>query len=387
MIPLAIPDLRGRESELVAQCVADNWVSSAGPFVTAFENALGALTGRAGVISTVNGTAALHLALVAAGVKAGDRVVVPDWTFAATANAVYMAHAEPVFVDIDPATWTLDPVALEAVLNAPPVGALGQQGPITAVIAVDAMGHPYDADALEAVCARYGVPLIEDGAGAIGSLYHPAGGKARTAGALGRLSCFSFNGNKLVTCGGGGAVLCDDPELAARVRHLSTQARVGTTYTHDEVGFNYRMTNVNAAIGMAQLERLDEMVTAKQQIAAAYDAALAGRPDVVLMPRLEWATTNCWMYGIRLGDSASANALVNLMSERGIQGRPFWRSLCTQAPYAGAARHLTGVSQAMTDCVVSLPCSSQLTTEDQAQVLAALADWRGAAVSALPGQT
>jgi dTDP-4-amino-4,6-dideoxygalactose transaminase len=368
MIPLAIPDLRGRESELVAQCVADNWVSSAGPFVTAFEQALADLTGRAGVVPTMNGTAALHLA------------VVPDWTFAATANAVYMAHAEPVFVDLDPQSWTLDPALLDAVLSVPPVGTSGNSGPITAVIAVDAMGHPYDADALEAVCARHGVPLIEDGAGAIGSLYHPPGGTARVAGALGRLSCFSFNGNKLVTCGGGGAVFCDDPDLAARVRHLSTQARVGMNYTHDEVGFNYRMTNVNAAIGMAQLERLDEMVTAKQQIAARYDAALAGRSDVGLMPRLDWATTNCWLYGIRVGDAASAQALVAHLTAAGVQGREFWRSLCVQEPYAGAARALNGVSAALTGTVVSLPCSSQLTEAEQQVVLDALASWKGASV-------
>ncbi|MED6309972.1 MAG: DegT/DnrJ/EryC1/StrS family aminotransferase, partial [Pseudomonadota bacterium] len=246
--------------------------------------------------------------------------------------------------------------------------------PISAVMPVHVLGHPVDIDALAAVVGD--VLVIEDSAGAIGALY-----KGRHVGNFGLVSAFSFNGNKTVTAGGGGMVLTDDEETAYRIRHLSTQARVGADYLHDAVGFNYRMTNLNAAVGLAQLERLDEMVGIKHRIAAIYDEAIAGRDDVAAMPRAAWADSSCWLYSVRVGSEADANRLVTAMQEAAIEARIFWRSLSAQAVYAAAPKHLSGVSAALSGVVISLPCSSGLTEAQQSRVIDVLRNWQGTNVA------
>jgi dTDP-4-amino-4,6-dideoxygalactose transaminase len=362
-IPLAEPDLRGAEAAYLARCVADNWVSSAGPFVADFERRIAALAGRAHGVAAASGTAALHLLLVAAGVKPGDRVVVPDYTFAATANAVLHAGAVPFFVDVREATWTLDPALLEEALAG---------SDIAAVIAVHTLGHPADMDALAALCRAKGALLFEDAAGAIGATY-----RGRPAGGLGDAAMFSFNGNKTVTAGGGGMIVTDRADWAARAKALSQQSRPGSRYRYDAVGFNYRMTNVNAAIGLAQLERLGEMLAAKRRIAARYDAALTRRRDLSPMPRAAWADSGCWLYSVLCGTPSDADALVAMLHAEGIAARHFWEALSAQPPYAGAPRRLNGVARRLTGRVVSLPCSSHLTEAQQSRVLSAIERWRG----------
>jgi dTDP-4-amino-4,6-dideoxygalactose transaminase len=363
-IPLAVPDLRGREAEYLARCIADNWVSSAGPFVSDFERVVAERAGRRYGIATMSGTTALQLALMAAGVRPGAKVIVPDWTFAATANAVYHAGAVPFFVDVETATWTIDPTLVADVLAK-------HEGAISAVIAVHAMGTPADMDPLRDTCQRAGVPLIEDAAGAIGGAY-----KRRPVGALGDFAMFSFNGNKTVTAGGGGVAVTDSESAAHRIRWLSTQARTGDDYSYGEIGFNFRMTNLNAAVGLAQMERLDAMLEAKRAIAARYDQALAQRSVLVPMPRPSWAESACWMYCVRARSASDAAGLVQHLNAAGIQARAFWRSLSAQEPYAGAPRRLTGVAKQLSGCVVSLPCSSSLDEKDQARVLDVLSTWR-----------
>jgi len=367
-VPLAEPDLRGREAAYLARCVADNWVSSAGPFVGAFERKVADLAGRAHGVAAMSGTAALHLALVVAGVQPGERVVVPDYTFAATANAVRHAGAIPYFVDVTDETWTLDPALLADVLA---------REHIAAVIVVHALGHPADVDPIAAQCAAKGVPMIEDAAGAIGATY-----RGRPAGSLGDAAMFSFNGNKTVTAGGGGTIVTDRADWAARAKTLSQQSRPGARYRHDAVGFNYRMTNVNAAIGLAQLERFDEMLVAKRRIAARYDAALAGRGDLSPMPRASWAESGCWLYSVLCGSPADADALVAAMEREAIGARHFWEALSPQAPYSASPRRLSGVAARLTGRVVSLPCSSHLTEAQQARVLTVLDRWRGTEIRA-----
>jgi dTDP-4-amino-4,6-dideoxygalactose transaminase len=364
-IPLSIPDLRGRESEYLTECVTDNWVSSAGPFVTEMENRMARLCGRGHAVATVNGTAALHLAMLAAGIGEGDHVIVPDWTFAASANAILHAGAIPVFVDVTEDTWTLDPELVAATIEV-------SQPVITAVMPVHVLGHPAEMDTLAAASGE--LPIIEDSAGAIGAYY-----KGQHVGRFGAVSAFSFNGNKTVTAGGGGMVLTDDEESALRIRHLSTQARTGADYTHDAIGFNYRMTNLNAAVGLAQLERLDEMVAIKRLIAARYDNAIAERDDVSAMPRAAWADSSCWLYSVRTASSEDAENLVKRMADARIEARVFWRSLSAQAAYAFVPSRLSGVSAALSGQVVSLPCSSSLTEHLQARVIDVLGDWRGSA--------
>ena len=366
-IPLSEPDLRGREAEYLHRCIADNWVSSAGPFVVEFERRVAEIAGRRYGVAAVNGTAALHLALIAAGVQPGDGVAIPDWTFIATANAVRHAGAVPLLVDVARASWTLDAGLLARALE-------DKTRKVRAVIAVHTLGHPADVDALRAVSDAAGAVLIEDAAGAIGARY-----KGRPVGGLGDLAVFSFNGNKVVTAGGGGMVVTDVGGYAERVRHLSTQARLGADYSHDAVGYNYRMTNLNAAVGLAQIERLDAMLAAKRGIAQVYDTVLAGRPDLLPMPRAPWATSNHWLYSVLCGSVEDAESLVRHMQGRHIEARIFWRAISQQPPYASCPRLLSGVAASLAGRVVSLPSGSGLSDRDREQVVQALQHWRGTA--------
>ncbi|MEM9358875.1 MAG: aminotransferase class I/II-fold pyridoxal phosphate-dependent enzyme [Pseudomonadota bacterium] len=366
-IPLAVPDLGGREKEYLCRCVDDSWVSSAGPDVTAFEERIAAIAGTKFAVATASGTAALHLLLCVAGVAAGKRVVVPDWTFAATANAVIAAGAQPVFVDVTPTSWTLDPHALR--------DAIRQYQPV-AVVPVHVLGHPAEMSPILSLAASAGIPVFEDAAGALGARYLD-----RPVGGLGHAAIFSFNGNKTITTGGGGAIVTDDAELARKAKALSSQARRGRSYHHDAIGFNYRMPNVNAALGLAQLERLDQMLAAKARIAERYDAALVDRSDLVTMPRCNWATTSNWLYAVRCATRADAESLIEHLDSAGIDARTFWEALSPQPPYVGFPAVRTGVANALSGCVVTLPCSSHLTSQDQDRVNKALATWSGTSIS------
>lgn len=367
-IGLAEPDLRGRESEYLARCIADNWVSSAGPFVGDFERKVSEIAGCSHGVAVVNGTAALSLALIAAGIKQGDHVIVPDYTFAATANSVLHIGAVPCFVDVTGDTWTLDPDLVAVVLAK-------HQRRIAAVVPVHTLGHPAEMDRLRTICDAAGVALIEDAAGAIGAQY-----RGRPAGSFGHAAIFSFNGNKTVTAGGGGMIVTNRTDWAERAKAISQQARAGTRYQYEAVGYNYRLTNVNAAIGMAQLERLTEMLGLKRAIAARYDDALRTRNDLRPMPRAPWAESACWLYSVLCGSSGAADSLVATMNGLNIEARHFWEALSAQTPYRDQPRSLTGVSASLSGRVVSLPCSSHLTTAEQDQVIDALNAWRGKAL-------
>ena len=364
-IPLSEPELAGREREYLNSCIDTNWVSSAGPYVDAFEQSVRTVAGTRYAVATVNGTTALHLALQCAGVGQGDHVIVPDLTFAATANAVYHAGAMPYFVDVDSNTWSLDPALVEEVLTDGTI-------PVKAVVAVHALGSPADIDPLLFLCKRAGLPLIEDAAGALGARY-----KGRPVGGLANAAIFSFNGNKTVTAGGGGMIVTNDEALATRARALATQARTGSRYQHNAIGYNYRLTNVNAAIGLAQMERLGEMLAAKRAIAARYDAALLDRGDLKPMPRPAWAESGCWLYSVLCGSTADAENLVETLARQQIEARVFWESLSPQDPYASAPRVLNGTSRLLSGRIVSLPCSTSLDVADQQHVINALTVWRG----------
>jgi perosamine synthetase len=367
-IPLAVPDLGAAEAAALARCIANGWVSSAGPEVSELERRMAVLTGRRHGVAVVNGTAALYLALRVAGVGPGDRVLVPDFTFAATANAVIQAGAVPVLLDVTEDSWTSDPTLL--------VDAIAEHGP-RAVIPVHVLGHPPDLDPILTACRAADVAVVEDAAGAIGARY-----RDRPAGGIGDAAIFSFNGNKTITAGGGGIIVTDNGEWAQRARALSTQARDGDAYRYLEAGFNFRLPNVNAALGLAQLDRLDKMLAAKRAVAARYDKALSGRDDLAPMPRCGWAESSCWLYSVRCASRADATELVRHLDVAGIDGRVFWETLSEQRPYASAPSRLTGVAARLSGTIVSLPCSTSLTEAEQARVIEALQDWRGASVKA-----
>ncbi len=355
MIPLAIPNMGDLEAHWLNRCVAENWVSSAGPFVREFEEKLAALTGAASVVSISSGTLGLQHALELLDLPAGGMVVVPDWTFAASVNAIVRAGLTPLFVDIDPATWTIDPACVDAAISK-----YGRE--VVAVLAVHACGHPPDMDAV--IQASAGLPVVEDAAGALGTTY-----RGRPAGTLGTIGVFSFNGNKIATTGGGGAVLLKDREMADLLRHVTSQARVGIEYRHNAIGTNTRMPSVNAALGIAQLERLDEFLVRKRRIAEMYDVAFSNNAQITPMPQADWANSNCWMYSAKMENEERTQSLVEQLGQEGIQVRSFWRSLSTQEPYAAYPSLPCPASLDLSGCVLSLPCSTSLSEDDQTTVI------------------
>lgn len=375
MIPLCVPDLTGNEALYLQQCIATTFVSSVGPFVARLEDMLTASTGAAGAFATSAGTTGLHLSLIAVGVRPGDLVVLPSFTFIASANAIAHCGATPWLFDISPDSWTLDPALLAATLaaetdrSADGVIHRASGRRVAAIMPVHTMGLPADMDAIVAIARDYGLKVVADSAAALGATY-----KGRPIGQLGAdLTVLSFNGNKTVTTGGGGAVLGNDADIMALVRHLGSTARVDVDYTHDRVGYNYRMTNLEAAVGCAQMERLDRFVGAKRRIAAAYDHAFAGLPGVVPFPQPDWARSACWFSGVVLSQPAPESVVVRAeMKRAGIEARSFWKPMHLQPPYADAPATSQPVAGEVWQRVVTLPCSTNLTADQQNHVIATL---------------
>jgi len=373
LIPLCIPNLAGNEARYLQECVETNFVSSVGPFVDRLEEMVAAAAGAGGAVATSAGTTGLHAALTAVGVGRDDLVILPTLTFIASANAIAHCGAEPWLMDVDEESWTLDAILLGKALARQTErkgGALVHRPTgrrVAAILPVHTLGLPADMDALTALASEYRLPVVADAAAALG-----ARDRGRPIGKLGaQLSVLSFNGNKTVTAGGGGAVLGDDEALVALVRHLTTTARVGAHYDHDRVGFNYRMTNLQAAVGCAQLERLDALVAAKRRIAAAYDAAFAGLAALLPLPAPPRARSACWFSGALLADGAAAD-LVPGLREAGVDARTFWKPIHLQAPFAGCPRDPTPVSDRVWPAVLTLPCSTGLSESDQERVIAAV---------------
>lgn len=374
MIPLAIPNMAGNEARYLAECVATNFVSTVGPFVGRFEEHVASASGARGAVATSCGTTGLHVALVALGVRRDDLVIVPSFTFIATANAVAHAGATPWLLDVHPVTWTLDPQRLGDALDLETVrGADGKLvhvrtgRRVSAIVVVHTFGTPADMDEVAAVAQAHGLPLLSDAAAALGAEY-----KGRPIGRLGAdLTMFSFNGNKTVTAGGGGAVAGDDEELLGRVRHLSTTARVGANYDHDEVGFNYRMTNLQAAVGCAQMELLDRFVRRKREIRRTYDEGLAGIDTVGPFPVPDWAESACWFSGF-VTDPETADRVRAALNDEGIDARPTWKPMHLQSPYADAPRSDVSVSDRIWRRIVTLPCSTGITDDELAAVVGAV---------------
>ncbi|HLO75853.1 MAG TPA: aminotransferase class I/II-fold pyridoxal phosphate-dependent enzyme [Magnetospirillum sp.] len=375
MIPLAVPNLSGNEGRYLQECVQSTFVSTVGPFVTRLEEMVAASAGGSGAVATSAGTAALHAALLAVGVRPGDLVILPSFTFIASANAVAHCGATPWLMDADPFRWTLDPNQLESLLEneAEVIGkdlyrrACGRR--VAAILPVFTLGIAPEMDAINAIAKRFGLPVIADAAAAIGV---QVGGEPVTAAA--DLVCFSFNGNKTVTSGGGGAVAGRDANLLKRVRHLTTTARISTDYTHDMVGYNYRMTNIEAAVGVAQLEQLDTFLAAKRRIRKGYDDAFRGMPGVELFPEVSEDENVCWFSGVVLDADVhpSVKTVCDKLREAGVEGRTFWRPIHTQPPFVTAPRGAMDVVDGLWGRVLTLPCSTSLTEADQAKVIDAL---------------
>jgi dTDP-4-amino-4,6-dideoxygalactose transaminase len=387
MIPLCVPNLAGREAEYLAKCVETTFVSSVGQFVNTFERMVAEATGAAGAVATASGTTALHAALVAIGVRHGDLVPCPSLTFIASCNAISHAGATPWLFDVDPGSWTLDPallaraLATESEWNGSELRHKATGRRVSAIVPVFTLGAPCDMDAINEVARTYRLPVVVDAAAALGATY-----KGKPCGDVGAdLVMISFNGNKTVTCGGGGAIVGQNGDLLRKVRHLTTTARVGADYDHDVVGFNYRMTNLQAAVGCAQMENLDRFVAAKRRIAAAYDNAFQALPATSRFPVPNWAQSANWFSGFVMdgADGAGRSAsLRTFLCENGIDARPFWKPMHQQPPYRDAPRTPMPVCEDLWERIVTLPCSTHLTEADQTYVCDAVHRWFAASLAA-----
>lgn len=376
-IPLSVPVLAGKEWDYLKECLDTNWVSSVGPFVDRFEAMMAERHGLPHAVAAVNGTAALHVALLVAGVRPDDEVVVSTLTFIAPANAIRYVGAWPLFVDADPETWQMDVDRVIAFLRhgcRMRGGALfniasGRR--IGALLPVHVLGHPVDMDPLLAVAAEFGLPVIEDATESLGATY-----KERPVGALGDMAALSFNGNKLITCGGGGMILARRADWAKQAKHLTTQARSDAAeYIHDAVGFNYRLTNVQAALGVAQAERLEPLIAARRRIADRYREACRTLPGLSFMPEAAWARSIFWLSTLRIDPARygrDARALMKTLARRGIESRPLWQPLHRSPAHAGAAALGGETAERLYAQCLSLPSSSDLSEDDQARVIAAL---------------
>jgi dTDP-4-amino-4,6-dideoxygalactose transaminase len=372
-IPLAEPSIGGNAAAYLEECLATNFVSSVGPFVDRFEHAFADSVGARHAVACSSGTAAIHLALRVLDVGPGDDVIVADLTFVASVNPITYVGARPVLVDAEAATLNQDPALILAELDRR--AAAGERQP-AAIELVHLVGHPAAIDEVVAAADHHGVPLVEDASEALGARYTDGRHAGRHVGTIGRLGAFSFNGNKLITTGGGGMIVTDDEALARRARHLSTQARLpGLAYDHDEVGYNYRLSNIAAALGLAQLEELDRLLTARRDIAGRYDAAIAGIDGLRAAPRAAWADPSFWLYTATLDDPdhARRDRIIAALGADGIEARPIWRPIHQTRLYRDAARLEGGTADRIFASALCLPSSSSLTRDDQDRVIERLA--------------
>lgn len=376
-IPLCVPEIRGNEWTYVKECLDTGWVSSVGSYVTRFESGIARAAGANFGIATVNGTAALHIALQCAGVEAGDEVLVSTLTFIAPANAIRYAGAHPVFIDADSKYWQMDPSAVERFLTTEcdwdgsvlTDRATGRR--VKAIVPVDILGTPVDIEPIVEVARQFHLAVVEDATESLGTRYKDA-----PAGKRADIACFSFNGNKLITTGGGGMIVTDNELFAKRARYLTTQAKDDPIeYVHGAVGYNYRLTNVQAAIGVAQLELLDEYITTKRANAARYTELLDGVPGITPMIEAPYAFSTFWLYTILVDEQAfgrSSRALLRVLAEQNIQARPLWQPMHRSPAHAGERAFGGDMADRLCRDALSLPSSVGLTPAELETVAAVI---------------
>lgn len=364
-IGLHEPEFAGNEWTYVKDCLDSGWVSSVGRYVDEFESRLVEFTGARHAVAVVNGTAALHAGLLAVGVQAGDEVMLPALSFVATANAVAYCGAAPHFVDCEAETLGMDPRALADYLEivAEPVAG-GYRNRITgrrlaAVIPMHTFGHPVDMPALLEVAGRFALPVVEDAAESLGSRL-----EGRHSGTFGKLGVLSFNGNKIVTTGGGGAILTDDADLARFLKHLTTTCKVSHRweFVHDMTGFNYRLPNINAALGCAQMERLDDMLQRKRRLAEAYAAEFSSMAGFRFVLEPAGCSSNYWLNAVVLENPSEfgRDVLLEAANDAGYQCRPVWRLLHRLPMYAACPRAPLPVAERLEASLVNIPSSARL---------------------------
>ena len=377
-IPLCVPEIRGNEWKYVKECLDTKWVSSAGPFVERFEKTVASYVGARHAVATSSGTAALHIALLVAGVKPDDEVLVSDLSFIAPANAIRYTGAWPVLIDAEPAYWQMDPTKVLDFLERSCQLVRGQlvnrvsNRRVKAIMPVHILGHPVDLDPILELAGKYGLAVVEDATESLGAEY-----KGRKVGNLAHIGCFSFNGNKIITTGGGGMIVTNDLEWATRAKYLTTQAKDDPIeYVHNEIGFNYRLTNVQAAMGCAQMEQLHDFVEVKRRTAEAYTRGFAQLPGVTMMIEAPWARSVFWLNTVLIDEAKygeDSRTLMKRLASRGIQARPLWEPLHRSLAHLTAQTVGKQVADELNRRALSLPSSVGLSGKEVEEVVAAVA--------------
>lgn len=373
MISLAVPDLTGNEKKYLDDCIDTTFVSSVGEYVTRFEQMVAETTGSRNAVATSAGTTGLHAALNAVGVKPGELVIIPTFTFIASANAVRHCGADPWLMDVEASNWCLSPEIVSAEIGE---HCEQQEGElyhkesgkrVAALMPVYTLGNIPDMTAFRILADKYGVSLIADAACAIG-----ATNDGQPFGSFADLSVLSFNGNKTITCGGGGAVVGNSEEQMKLVRHLTTTARVWPDYDFDMVGFNYRMTNLQAAVGCAQMERLSSFVAVKRKVRQYYETELGKLKEdgIAFFPTTKGSS--CWFSGIVLPEGRTlevAKSICSCLKEDEIEARAFWKPVHLQKPYRDCFKSDVSVAEGLWQRIVTLPCSTNISEEELSKVI------------------
>lgn len=376
-IPLSVPNLKGRELEYVTHAVQTEWVSTGGPYVNEFEEGISKYVKSKGAVSVQNGTAGLHIALQISGVSRDDEVIVPTLTFIAAVNPVKYLGAEPIFMDCDD-SLCIDADKLEefCINNCDFVnGKLinkSSKNHIKAIIAVHVFGNMANMEKLVDIAEKFNLKLIEDATEALGTYYTEGKYKGRYAGTIGSIGVYSFNGNKIITTGGGGMIVSNDFELLTKAKHLTTQAKSDELYyTHDEVGYNYRMTNLQAALGLAQLAQLENFIEIKKRNYNIYSMGINRNSALSILKFNSNIRSNYWFYALYIGNEYLLNRdeLIKYLHSKNIQTRPIWGLIHEQKPYAGCQNYKIEKAKDYWKHLINIPCSSNLENEDVRYVI------------------
>lgn len=375
-IPLSVPNLKGNELSYVTNAVQTEWVSTGGPYVNEFENRIASYVGVKGAVSCQNGTSGLHIALLLAGVNREDGVIVPTLTFIAAVNPIRYIGAEPIFMDCDD-SLCMDAKKLrrfcEEECNYDNGKLIERQTGrcIKVIVVVHVFGNMADMEAIIEVASDYQLKVVEDATEALGTYYTEGKYKGCYAGTIGDVGVYSFNGNKIITTGGGGMIVSRHTEYLERAKHLTTQAKSDELYyTHDEIGYNYRMTNLQAALGLAQIEQLEKFITIKANNYNLYCEAFSNSGKVTILKVRENIRWNCWFYALLCKEGKEArDTLIHELAKRKIQTRPIWGLIHEQLPYEGAKTYQIECSKFYIDHIVNIPCSSNLQAEDVERVI------------------
>ncbi|HNU53972.1 MAG TPA: LegC family aminotransferase [Candidatus Syntrophosphaera sp.] len=359
-IPLHEPHFGGNEKKYLEDCIDSTFVSSVGKYVDRFEEMIREFTGAKRAVATVNGTAALHIALLLAGVRRNDLVITQPLTFIATCNAISYCGAEPVFIDIDKQTLGLSADALEAwlaansVLEGESCYHIGSRQRLAACVPMHTFGHPCQIDRIVEICERYYIPVVEDSAESIGSYY-----KGRHTGTFGKLGIFSFNGNKTITTGGGGMIITDDDELGKLAKHITTTAKVPHPweFVHDMTGYNYRLPNVNAALGCAQMEQLPQILANKRETARLYQEFFAGMDGVTYIPEPRDCVSNYWLNVVLMWDRKIRDDFLKQSNTSKVMTRPAWTLMNKLSMFSKAIAGSLEISEDIESCLVNIPSS------------------------------